>query len=162
MPAHIYWVDFAGPGRLAVVGRPRSAGVIREMKAAGIDVLVSMLEVEEAIEVGLADEAERCQRAGIEFINASVTDHGTPTSFEQIEALAGRLAGHLAAGRGVGAHCFAGLGRSPLLVASVLIHLGHDDADAIERVSAARGFPVPEMASQHEWLLELARRRGRI
>jgi protein-tyrosine phosphatase len=75
-----------------------------------------------------------------------------------VEAAVATLSHHLGAGRGVGAHCFAGLGRSPLLVAAVLINHGHSDEDAIDLVSAARGYRVPEMDDQHDWLFDFARR----
>jgi protein-tyrosine phosphatase len=160
-PASIYWVAAPGLGRIAVVGRPRSVAAFGELKAAGIDVLVSLLEREEAEDVGLGGEAGHCERAGIEFISVAVRDHGIPGTFEEIEAVVGRLRIHLAQGRGVGAHCFAGLGRSPLLVASVLIHAGYSDSDAIDLVSEARGHAVPEMDSQHAWLQAFAQRQAR-
>lgn len=160
-PATIYWVDAPAVGRLAVVGRPRSVAAFRELKAAGIDVLVSLLEVEEADDVGLADEAGHCQRAGIDFIHLPVMDHGIPSTADAIEAAVAEISGRLKRGQGVGAHCFAGLGRSPLLVASVLIHHGFSDSEAIELVSEARGHAVPEMDSQHAWLLSFALRRMR-
>ena len=37
------------------------------MKRAGIDVLVSMLQVDEAAELGLSSEAELCEARGIVF-----------------------------------------------------------------------------------------------
>lgn len=159
-PARIYWVETPSRGRLGVVARPRSVEAFRELKEAGIDVLVSMLEPDEAEDLGLADEALHCGAAGIEFISVSVTDHGTPSGFEAIDEVVDRLVVHLAEGRGVGAHCFAGLGRSPLMVASVLIAHGLSDDEAIERVSEGRGNAVPEMASQHEWLFRYAQRRN--
>ena len=40
-PARVYWVDAPAIGRLGVVARPRSASAFAELKAEGIDVLVS-------------------------------------------------------------------------------------------------------------------------
>ena len=158
----IYWVEAPLAGRLAVVARPRSQAHVTALKAAGIDLLVSLLEPEEAADVGLGDEAGLCAEAGIEFFALPVTDHGIPTSFEAVEAAVALIARQLAAGRGVGAHCYAGLGRSPLLVACVLIHHGHSDDEAVALVSAARGWLVPEMDSQHAWLMRYhARHQGR-
>ncbi|MDX2155219.1 MAG: dual specificity protein phosphatase family protein [Hyphomicrobiaceae bacterium] len=155
----IYWVDAPLRGRLAVVSRPRSPAHFGALKAGGIDVLVSMLEPDEAESVGLADEARHCAEVGIEFMHLPITDHGVPTSFTSMEQALVAIAGHLEQGRGVGAHCFAGLGRSPLLVAAVLIHHGHTDETAVELVSEARGTSVPEMDEQYAWLLELALRQ---
>lgn len=161
-PASIYWVDAPAAGRLAVVGRPRSVAAFGELKAAGIDVLVSLLERDEAEDVGLADEAGHCQRAGIEFVHLPVMDHGIPSTDAIIDAAVADLSGRLRRGQGVGAHCFAGLGRSPLLISAMLIHSGHSDSEAIEMVSAARGHRVPEMDSQHAWLMSYAMRLGRF
>jgi protein-tyrosine phosphatase len=156
----IYWVEASLPGRLAIVARPRGRADFATMKAAGIDVLASLLEPEEAALVGLADEAGACARAGIAFVHLPVTDHGIPRSFPEMEAAIASFADHLGAGRGVAAHCYAGLGRSPLLVAGILVHYGHSSDGAIRLVSEARGYRVPEMRSQHAWLRELAERRA--
>ncbi|MGE0698742.1 MAG: dual specificity protein phosphatase family protein [Hyphomicrobiaceae bacterium] len=157
----IYWVRSPLVAQLAVTARPSRARHFPALKAAGIDVLVSLLEAAEAEDVGLGDEAGHCARAGIELLRLPVTDHGIPDTFEAVEEVVRALSDHLSSGRGVGAHCYAGLGRSPLLVASVLIHHGHTQPEAIEIVSAARGFVVPEMRTQHAWLMELERRRDR-
>ena len=57
-----YWVDTGNPLRLAIVPRPRGGDWLEDeldqMKRAGVDVLVSMLQVDEAVELGLSSEAE--------------------------------------------------------------------------------------------------------
>lgn len=150
----IYWVNAPAIGRLAVVTRPREPGHFAALKAAGVDVLVSMLEAEEAIAVGLGQAAEFAAAHGIEFHNLPILDHGIPSAVAPVEALVGTLKARLATGKGVAAHCFAGLGRSPLMVASVLIRSGMPALEACERISKARGFEVPEMSTQVEWLLD--------
>ena len=158
-PQTIFWVEAPAAGRLAVVSRPRVLASFTELKASGIDVLVSLLEDEEAADVGLGDEAAHCRVAGIEPVSVPIADHGVPASLTAIDVPVAAIVRYLEAGRGVGAHCYAGLGRSPLLVAATLIRLGHTVGDAIEQVSRARGCPVPEMDSQHAWLEAFAARR---
>jgi len=155
----IYWVNTFRAGRLAVVSRPRNAADFSMIKAAGIDVLVSLLEPYEEKNAGLADAEKLYGEAGIELVSLPVPDHGLPTSIDPVEAAVELAASHMSAGRGVGAHCYAGLGRSPLFICAVLIRQGYSGAAAIAAVSAARGCPVPEMRSQHAWLMEFARRR---
>lgn len=155
----IFWVDALFPGRVAVVSRPRHINHFKALKAAGIDVLVSLLEKDEAQCMGLKGEADLCTHAGIEFLSLPITDHGIPTRLKKVEATVAKMSHHLGKGRGVGAHCFAGLGRSPLLVAAVLIEHGRTNEEAVALVSAARGYPVPEMVEQHDWLCDFARRR---
>lgn len=157
-PQRVYRVEAPAVGRLAVVSRPREARHFAELKSAGVDVLVSMLEAEEAAAVGLADQANQCALAGIEFFNLPILDHGIPSAVEPVEDLVGMLASRLAAGQGVAAHCFAGLGRSPLMIASILIHHGVAAEDACAIISAARGADVPEMDTQISWLLEFEQR----
>jgi len=154
----IYWVNTQLGGPLAVISRPRRADDLWDIKSAGIDVLVSLLEPGEARGVGLADEAMWCAHAGIDFINIPILDHGVPSDFESFEYALEALADHLRAGRGVGTHCYAGLGRSPLTAASILIHHGWAYHDAVAAVSAARGYDVPETDGQHRWLARLQER----
>ena len=152
--ARIYWVDAPDVGRIGVAQRPRVAADFAELKSGGVDVLVSMLEAGEANCIGLAGEAEFCRAAGIEFISLPVIDHGIPSTVEEMASLSGYLRKRLTEGKGVAAHCFAGLGRSPVMVAVVLIDSGLDAYAACELISTARGHDVPEMGSQVEWLLD--------
>lgn len=153
-PPILFWVDAPHIGRLAVVSRPREAGHFIELKQAGVDVLVSMLAAEEAASVGLADQASQCADAGIEFFHLPIIDHGIPSAVEPVETLVAILKQRIADGQGVAAHCYAGLGRSPLMIASVLIRHGIDADDACALISSARGYNVPEMATQFQWLLD--------
>ena len=153
-PARVYWVDAPAIGRLGVVSRPRSASAFAELKSQGIDVLVSLLEHGEAEDVGLADEAAHCERAGIAFIQLPITDHGIPSAVEPVALVVSDLVRRVARGQGVGAHCYAGLGRSPLLIAAVLIAHGMSAPDACDLITQARGHSVPERDTQARWLDE--------
>ena len=155
----LYWIDAPTVGRLAVVSRPRGPEDIVALRAGGLDVLVSMLEAEEAVGENLDLEADWCRQAGVEFISRPIVDHGIPETIEEIAEVSARLVGHLAAGRAVGAHCFAGLGRSPLMMACVLLDRGLDVDHACALISAARGANIPEMQGQRRWLETYARRR---
>ena len=121
-------------------------------------MLVSLLEQGEAEDVGLADEAGHCERAGIAFIQLAITDHGIPSAVEPVALVVADLVRRLQQGQGVGAHCYAGLGRSPLLIAAVLIAHGLTAPDACELITAARGHPVPERDAQARWLDEFEMR----
>jgi len=150
----VYWVKAPAVGRIGVATRPREAAHFALLKSAGVDVLVSMLEAEEAAAVGLEHAAAYAAGHGIEFFNLPILDHGIPEAVAPVEALVATLRQRLAEGKGVAAHCFAGLGRSPLMVASVLIRSGMTTAEACELISASRGHDVPEMSTQVDWLLD--------
>jgi hypothetical protein len=66
-----YWVETGNQLRVAIVPRPRGGDWLEDeldqMKQAGVDVLVSMLQVNEAAELGLSSEAELCEAKGIVF-----------------------------------------------------------------------------------------------
>lgn len=149
-------------GRLAVVFRPRGGQNLEDdvagWKDAGIDVIVSMMEEDEAEELSLAQEGSMCGAYGIEFINCPVPDHGIPERVEPVLHVVDRVLAHLLAGRRVAAHCFAGIGRSPLLVASVLVSHGIEVDEAWRRLNEARGLRLPDTDEQRRWVATLADR----
>lgn len=160
MQPTVYWVRDLVRGRLAVVTRPNPAyGLPQQMRSLrddGLDVLVSMLQSEEAIRLGLTWEANVAAEAGLVFHNLPTDDFGVPPSFEVAGALIAAVATDVAAGRAVGVHCFAGRGRSPLFAAGVLVHLGAEPEGAIEAVAQARGRRVPETDAQRQWIFDFA------
>src|SRR5262249_25284547 len=61
-------------------------------------------------------------------------------------------------------HCRAGIGRSGLVGAAVLLHCGFTVREAFAAISKARGVQVPDTAEQSEWLsrrIERLRDRGK-
>ena len=156
MPADLYWIDARSAGRLAIAPRPRGGDWLgdemRAWHAAGGDVVVSLLEPHEIAEFDLAGEAAECAANGMRFVSLPVADRGTPTSRATFAAVVAGIAGELAAGRGVVIHCRQGIGRAGLTAAAVLVVAGMDVNEAVERVSHARGRPVPETPAQRRWL----------
>ncbi len=155
----VYWVDARDVGRLAVVSRPEASLLPEHMaslRKAGIDTLVSLMTTDEALGLGLADESEAARAAGITFDTLATSDFAVPPSFAAAGEVIARILKDVRAGRGVGAHCYAGRGRSPMFVAAVLVHHGYEPAVAINAVSAARGVRIPETAAQQRWISEYA------
>ncbi len=150
-PPRIYWIDAPTPGRLAVMPRPHP-DAFGELRAAGIDCIVSLLEENEASSLGLADEAGLAAAEGMAFLHLPVIDHGIPTAVEPVVAISATISTRLKAGQGVAVHCYAGLGRSPLLIAAVLIDEGLSAPEACDLISGARGYSVPEQDEQYRWL----------
>jgi len=154
----IFWVPTDAPGRLAVVGRPRAGHFLgddmRAYRAAGLDTLVSALPLEEATKCWLHEEGAAAAAAGLTFLHFPVPNLLTPEPVAALTALA-PLAAAVREGRAVGAHCFAGVGRSPLIVASILALLGIDPDEAWRRVARARGRDVPDTHLQRAWVATL-------
>ena len=157
MWCHFTWIE--GPHRVAIMQCP-SGGEdldrdLGELRAAGVDVLASMMEPKEATRFGLADEAAACRRHGIEFFSFPVPDHGTPASAEEAVAFANAMAAQVRAGHGVVFHCFAGIGRSATMALVTLRVLGIELNDAVGRLRRARGLDVPETDAQLRWVASL-------
>jgi len=150
--AHPYWIT----PQLAIVPRPRGGDLLPyEMLAlqeAGIDVVVSMLEAEEAAELGLQSEGSAAAIAGISFTNFPVPDRDVPADLPEFEGLLSSLEEQMTAGKRVGIHCRACIGRSSIVAASLLIRSGLPSEEAWVEVSIARGFPVPDSKEQRSWV----------
>jgi protein-tyrosine phosphatase len=165
MPIALYQIAMPEiAGHLMIAARPRGgaalAGDVAAWRERGITGVVSLLDSDEAAEAGLGNEAATCQAAGIAFLSVPVTDLGVPSPTvlsETVPALAARVVG----GETLAFHCYAGLGRSPTLAACVLVELGVAPDEALRRIAAARGRPVPETAAQHALVMAYRRSSDR-
>jgi protein-tyrosine phosphatase len=52
-------------------------------------------------------------------------------------------------------HCRNGIGRASTLVAAVLLREGIDAPDAWQRITQARGLPVPDTEAQRDFITNL-------
>lgn len=82
-----------------------------------------------------------------------------PSDSKAAEGLVERMAGAIRAGLAVAVHCRAGIGRSAMIAAAVLVTLGAEESDAWARIQEARGCAVPDTARQREWADQFARAR---
>jgi protein-tyrosine phosphatase len=158
MKATIYSIKEAAPNRIAIVARPRGDDwLCDEMSALsreGIDVLVSMLTEEEANDLGLHRESGECEAAAIKFINLPIPDRSVPSDRDGFLRSVEHLAEMVKAGRSLGVHCRASIGRSSVLVVSVLVRLGWDADKAFYAVESARGCPIPDTPEQRHWVIQ--------
>jgi protein-tyrosine phosphatase len=154
-----YWIT----PTLSIVPRPKGGSSLREemvaMRTAGIDVVVSMLELPEARELGLDEEEIEARRAGMRFISFPVVDHGTPSDTEQFQRLLAALDKAIRAGKRIGIHCRACIGRSSILAASLLMRSGAGIDQAWQQVRNARGTSVPETPEQRLWVQNQIRQK---
>lgn len=149
---NIYWIEDAQPPRFAIAARPRTEDDLISLKKGGLDVLVSLVEPEEAEELGLGDEAMWAQQQGLRFISYPIPDRSTPADLPGFLQLVSELCDLIQAGQKVGAHCQGCIGRSTVLVASIMITLGATAEEALSRIEQARGCVVPDTAEQREWI----------
>jgi protein-tyrosine phosphatase len=120
--------------------------------------VVSLLESDEADQLGLLEESKVAEENGIRFISFPIPDRGVPASVKAAVSLMANIAGALEEGKNVAVHCRQGVGRSGLIAAAVLATSGINPEDAIKAVSFARGLAVPETSDQRVWVQRLASR----
>jgi protein-tyrosine phosphatase len=161
MKTELHWVQGPWPGRLAIMSRPRGGDwledEVRGWQRSGINAVLSLLTPDEIADLDLAEEAHLCQANGIEFVAFPIEDRGVPPSRTATAELLTELIKKLAGGQNLAIHCRQGIGRAALIAACLLI-LGNVDPDtAIQRISEARGCPVPETSEQKQWIASFAR-----
>lgn len=150
--AYVYWIT----QQLAIVSRPGGGdGLDREMLAlrdAGIDLVVSLLETEEAAKLGLQQEADAAHQVGVAFIRFAIRDHSVPVNPEEFLTFLAELERRLGAGKRIGIHCRACIGRSSVVAASLLIRSGVPHEAAWTQVTNVRGCMVPDTDEQMAWV----------
>jgi len=147
-----YWIT----PKLAIVPRPRGGDRLQEqmaaMRAAGIDVLVSMLEMPEARDLGLEQEEAAARSVGIRFVSFPIPDRRTPPDMDAFERLLQFLERSMGEGKRVGVHCRACIGRSSVVAASLLVRSGMKNTEVWRMISSSRGTSVPDTEEQRDWV----------
>ena len=165
MWTELHWVDGPWPGRIALAARPRGGDwleeELRHWRSAGIDAVVSLLTPDEERELNLEAETEEAANAGLAYWSLPIPDRDVPPSETRFTAVLETVKSALSSGQNVAIHCRQGVGRTGLLAASLLVSEGQSAEAAVEKVSAARGVPVPETEAQRAWIDRLADRRAK-
>ncbi|HEV7656320.1 MAG TPA: hypothetical protein VGP36_16520 [Mycobacteriales bacterium] len=146
------------PGTLSTMPAPLGgAGLddaLAELRAQGVDMVVSLLPPGQAAALELDGEAAAAARAGLGFRSLPIDDFGVPDR-DAFAAPLRALGAALDDGQHLAIHCWAGIGRSSLVAAALLVLRGDDPATAWDRVAAGRGVPVPETEAQRRWVYGL-------
>jgi len=158
MASDIYWIEHPFAQRIAIAARPRAGDWLEDeidhWHSAGIGLVVSLLEPDEAAELGLQRERALCGARGIDFLSFPIPDRGMPdrrdalTFLRQIRDT----------GRPVAFHCRAGIGRSSLMAAALLALDGLDAEGAFTLIRSARGVAVPDTEDQRRWVADFGDR----
>lgn len=146
-------------GRLAIALRPRGGDwlgdELRAFVRPGWTHLVTTLEDAELVDLELVELGAACAAAGAHWIRLPIADRDVP-DLRTARDFAARLHALLVEGAAIAVHCRQGIGRSSLVVASVLVAAGVPPEEAWRRVGEARGREVPDTAAQRKWLYSLA------
>lgn len=157
MRAEIFWVD----NSFAIIARPRGGDWLEDeiklLAAVGLNVIVSLLTEDEEIELNLMQERAECLAAGLDFYSFPINDRSVPASMDAVLELVTQLStAFIRDSKKIGIHCRQGLGRSPLILAALLVRIEHSPEEALQKISQARGVEVPETNEQKEWLNNFA------
>ncbi|MDH5731123.1 MAG: tyrosine-protein phosphatase [Gammaproteobacteria bacterium] len=158
MKPDIYKVEIIGSGFLAVMAKPVSgdwiddefAGIARE----GINTIVSLLELHEAYEVGLQNEQQLAEKNGVKFLSFPIRDRDLPKSVSNFKYFTKELYCHIESGNNTVIHCRAGIGRTGVVAAGILLHCGFKPKEAFAHISNKRGVQVPDTDAQVEWIVK--------
>ena len=153
----MYKIGSIGEGFVAIMARPSleadAVASISNIARLGIQQVVSLLESNESRNLGLNAEREQVKAHGMGFISFPIPDMGLPSSVEEYALLSEKLFNQVNAGVNTLIHCHAGIGRSGLLVAGILLHCDMDPQQAFAYASRMRGVRVPETPAQEQWLI---------
>ena len=156
----IFWVEEhadTSHARLAIVMRPRGGDSLPDellhIRDAGIKTVVSMLEHWEADYLGLDHEGKLAEQIGLNFLAYPIQDGAIPTDKTSFRRLINGLAARVCSGEAVGVHCRGCIGRSTIVAACILIHLGWNAETALGAIESARGCSVPDTEEQRDWIM---------
>ena len=153
----VFWIEGTTSGGLAIVLRPQGDDGLQDellhIKQSGVETLVSLLEPNEAIWLGLRDEGRLTEQVGMRFLSYPILDVHVPPDMGTFRDFVAGLADRLRAGERIGVHCRGSIGRSTVTAACTLIHLGWKAGDALAAIQAARGCVVPDTTEQLRWIL---------
>ncbi len=142
---------------LAIVLCPRGEDWLSDellrYKRSGVEVLVSLLDPNEATWLGLGQEGPLAEASGMHFLSYPILDVHAPANVASFRAFVAGLADRIRAGERIGVHCRGSIGRSTVTAACTLIHLGWSARAALRAIQAARGCEVPDTAEQLRWIL---------
>jgi protein-tyrosine phosphatase len=157
MSPDIYQVELIGSGSMSVMAKPVSGEWIEDEFSGianwGINRIVSLLENHEAFEVGLGAEQQLTEKYNMEFISYPIPDRGLPISINEYLEFTKRLYYEAAGGLNTVIHCRAGIGRTGIIAAGVLLYCGFEPKDAFEQISKKRGIMVPDTQEQIDWVV---------
>jgi protein-tyrosine phosphatase len=166
MACTIYTVEIEGKAKLGYMARPRGGDWLEDelvsVSKQHFDVIVSLLQDEEASELDLNDESTLCARRGLQFFSIPISDRGVPAFDDATMAALSSLRRLWRHGQAIVTHCRMGYGRAPMIAACIMVSKERGGEEAFEKLSAARGISVPETDEQRAWVQKYAKIVARI
>ena len=139
-------------GRHPCAWGPENAPLeVRELLAAGVTLFLDLTQT------GELEPYASLVEPPARYLNLPIRDFSVPTS-DGLAATLDEIDAELDAGGIVYVHCWAGCGRTGVVVGSWLVRHGADPNDALRRIAEARGLGCPQTLEQR--LVVLDWRRG--
>lgn len=145
------------PGRVYRSDLAKDLGAVR---AAGVAMLVLLVDDDELARWGDPAIVDRAASAGLEIVRRPMPDGGTPADQEGMDAIVASIAGARMEGD-VAVACMGGVGRTGLVVACALVDAGWSAEDAVARVREIRHPAAVETAEQERFVHERERKYQR-
>lgn len=127
MPERFSWII---PGKLAGMERPGLASSLEDdlkfLKDAGVDTIVN-----------LEEHSRNCD--GFEVKHIPINDFKAP-KLADIEEFVKFIDSKIQEGKRIVAHCYAGMGRTNLMLASYFVYLGMEPDKALDLVKEKRPY----------------------
>jgi len=140
-------------GRLIAGRHPSAWGAenawieVRNLVDAGVTLFVDLTHEGE-----LEPYASLVQEP-LRYVNRSIRDFSIPTR-GQLVSILDEIDAELAAGGVVYVHCWAGCGRTGVVVGTWLVRHGVDPQEALRRIADARGLGCPQTLEQRVFVLD--------
>lgn len=160
MWTQLNWVEGPWRGKLALSARPRGGDWLNDeishWREGGVDTVFSLLTHQEEQDLNLANEQAEVTAHGMTFLSFPIPDREVPDSETRLTGALEELEEQLSSGRNVALHCRQGIGRAGLVAACLFLTKGIAPEVAVQRLSAARGIPIPETTEQRRWINRFA------
>ena|SRR5579859_1870253 len=160
---HLFWIP-SEQLRIAIMPRPRGGDWLPDdisfLKKAGVQVIVSALTADEIEELGLVEEERVCVQEGLKYFSFPIEDRSVPIELAAFRRFIETLHVELQTDLAIAIHCRAGIGRSSLIAACLLVRQGVQPDDTLRAIEVARGCPVPDTPEQRIWINTFTCQKG--
>jgi len=121
----------------------------------GVDVLVSLIEAPELVQLKIPSLFAEVEKRGMRSLWFPIPDFGIPASLASLQPFVENILAAVDQGKTVVVHCKGGLGRSGLVIAACLTTLGYSAEEAFLIVRKARPGSV-ETREQEDFVAQFA------
>lgn len=131
---------------------------VKHLNTLGVEIVVNLLSESENKVHALKNQRKTYEALNIQLEEFPIQDFNTPASSDNFKKLIRFLRDEVIAGKSIGIHCMAGVGRTGILVVSLLGALGMGTQEAMQHVSLHRECKIPDTEEQMQWLQEFNQR----